>query len=45
MSSQYVGVNFNKAGSKWMSQLSIQGKYAHLGSYKQEAAAAKARDK
>ena len=45
ISSQYVGVKFCKAASKWMSQLSIQSRQTHLGCYKQEAAAAKARDK
>ena len=45
MSSQYVGVTFRKAISKWQARLSIQSRTIELGSYKQEAAAAKARDK
>ncbi len=45
MSSQYAGVAFNNTKSKWRAQLSIQSRRTHLGFYKQEAAAAKARDK
>lgn len=45
MSSQYVGVTFVKATSKWQARLYIQSRKIELGYYKQEAAAAKARDK
>ncbi len=41
-SSKYTGVSWNKAGKKWVAQITINGKIGYLGSFKDETKAAEA---
>jgi len=40
--SEYVGVNWNKQNSRWVSKIRINGKQKHLGQFKEEYNAAEA---
>ena len=43
-SSKYVGVSFDKISNKWFSYITISNKLKHIGRYKTDIEAAKARD-
>ena len=45
LSSQFIGVCFNKATNKWCPQITIDKKKTHLGSFKSEIEANDARQK